>query len=486
MGWIRGLHLRREHLSSFYHLEGRDLEDDCCRGLACFVARHRAAQKWRKTDEHPVYCLGKCYAGPAARSSDSATPIIKIQSRQSIVLSRVANGGAPSLDEYIAAEGYTALHKALRLQPADLVHQIAISELRGRGGAGFPAGKKWRSVQSQPVGEKFVVANADEGDPGAYIDRFLLTDDPHAIIEAMVIAGYAVGAKHGYIYLRKEYPGAAVRLRKALEEARGAKLLGENILALGYSFDIELVIGSGSYVCGEETSLLNALEHKRPESRVRPPYPTVQGLMGKPTLITNVETLANVPWIIRQGGEAYRALGFSTSRGTKAISLNSLFRYPGLYEVEFGISLRDIVEQLGGGLVSGSVRGVIVGGPLAGIIPPHLLDTPFAFDEMRAIGGTVGHGGVVAFDEHTTITELVSHIFEFGAFESCGKCTPCRTGTRRILELLAEYPGGSQSEVEAIVDALQIASVCGMGTGLAAFASSVIRHYGLENFRCRA
>src|SRR6185437_15610484 len=240
----------------------------------------------------------------------------------------------------------------------------------------------------------------------------------------------------GYIYLRKEYQQACEVMRQALAEARNEGVLGERILGKEFSFDIDLVIGRGSYVCGEETALLNSIEGRRPEVRLRPPYPAEDGLLHKPTLINNVETLANIPWIVRHGGDAFHNMGFSNSHGTKVLSLNSLFCSPGLYEIEFGISVREIVERLGGGLKSGrSVKGLLIGGPLAGIIPPHLFETPLGFEELASIGAAVGHGGVIAFDGHTSIAELVHHVFGFGAFESCGKCTPCRLGSREIEQM---------------------------------------------------
>jgi len=372
----------------------------------------------------------------------------------------------------------------------ELVKAVELSELRGRGGAGFPTGKKWRAVAEQKGAEKFVVANADEGDPGAYIDRFLLEDDPHRLIEAMAIAGYAVGAAKGYIYLRKEYPRARMALEQALSEARREGFLGERIVHRDFFFDVELVVGRGSYVCGEETALLNSIEGQRPEVRLRPPYPSESGLFGKPTLINNVETLANIPWIVRHGGEAFQRLGFSNSRGSKVLSLNSLFRAPGLYEVDFGITIRQIVEDLGGGLRNETLKGLIIGGPLAGIIPPHLFDTPLGFNELARIGASVGHGGVIAFDEHTSIAELVHHVFEFGAFESCGKCTPCRLGSRRIEQLFhqileaGQAPTCEKSKPMEIVSVLAMTSLCGLGTGLAEFAQSALRHYAEELESC--
>jgi NADH:ubiquinone oxidoreductase subunit F (NADH-binding) len=395
------------------------------------------------------------------------------------------------LNAYTALGGYRALEKALTLTPEQIIQAVELSDLRGRGGAGFPTGRKWRAVFQQPAGEKFIIANADEGDSGAYIDRYLMEDDPFALLEGMTIAARATGAIKGWIYVRAEAPRAASVLRAAIAEARGAGLLGPRILGRDFAFDIELHAGQGSYVCGEETALLNSIEGRRPEVRSRPPYPTEQGLWGQPTLVNNVETLVSVPWIVERGGEQYRALGFSKSRGTKAVSLNSLFKRPGLYEIEFGVTVRHIVEEIGGGLRNGAkLKGVIIGGPLAGIIPPSLLDTPFGFEELHAIGASVGHGGVIAFDEHTSIAALIHHVFAFGAYESCGKCTPCRLGSRRVEQVFGDILGNGatnywdEEECGGIISALKLTSLCGLGTGLAEFAESALRHYGKELELC--
>jgi NADH:ubiquinone oxidoreductase subunit F (NADH-binding) len=478
---------------SFYHLAGRDLANMRCQGLACFVARHQNPKRWLEATSQSdrVYCLGKCYVGPSSAQDDEC-PRAEVHSRVPIVLKRIAEGGARSLGTYTSGGGYVALESALARDPDNLVREIDTSGLRGRGGAGFPAGRKWRAVLSQTSPEKFIVANADEGDPGAYIDRFIIEDDPHALIEGMAIAGYTVGASRGYVYLRAEYPRARAILKDAIAEARRTSCLGERVLGTGFSFDIEIVIGHGSYVCGEETALLNSIEGRRPEVRARPPYPTSQGLWGKPTLVHNIETLANVVWIVQNGGARYASVGTSTSKGTKVVSLNSLFNRPGLYEIEFGVSVRHIVDVLGGGLKTGSLRGVIIGGPLAGVIPPSLLDTPFGFDELHSIGASVGHGGVVAFDERTSIVELMHHVFDFGAFESCGKCTPCRLGSREIEEMLREAiqdglaATGSRTELEEVTTALALTSLCGHGSGLAEFARSLFRHYPRELESCLA
>jgi len=483
----------RADMKSFYHLSGKDLAQASCRGLACFVARREDPGRWREATSQTarVYCLGKCYLAPSSALEDSR-PRIEVHSRFPIVLERIAKGPARAFSAYTNDGGYIALESALARGPDELVREIDISGLRGRGGAGFPTAKKWRAVLAEASAEKFIVANADEGDPGAYIDRFIIEDDPHALIEGMAIAGYAVGARKGYVYLRAEYPRAHIVLEEAIAKARRSAVLGERVLGTDFNFDIEVVIGQGSYVCGEETALLNSLEGRRPEVRARPPYPTSEGLWGRPTLVNNVETLANIPWIVHNGGLPYSTFGTPTSKGTKVISLNSLFNRPGLYEIEFGLPVRHIVEDLGGGLKTGNLKGVIIGGPLAGVIPPSLLDTPFGFDELHAIGASVGHGGVVAFDEHTSIAELMHHVFDFGAFESCGKCTPCRLGSREIERIfweaiqLGHAPSEQRTEVEELTTALALTSLCGHGSGLAEFARSVLRYYPEELQSCFA
>jgi len=475
----------RPDIESFYHLSGCDLAGKACQGTACFVARYRNPERWTQaTAQEPrVYCLGRCFAAPSLYSTGGPRPPLGVHSRQGIVLGRLVRGECRGLHAYIAQGGYRALEQALAGPGEGIIKAVEISGLRGRGGAGFPTGRKWRTVAEQPPGERFVIANADEGDPGAYIDRFILEDDPHSLIEGMLLAAYAIGAGKGWIYLRTEYPQAETVLHNAIKEARSAGFLGNRVLGRDFAFDIEVVVGHGSYVCGEETALIRSIEGRRPQVMARPPYPTEHGLFGKPTLVNNVETLVNVPWIVAHGGDAYHALGFSQSRGTKVVSLNSLFVRPGLYEIEFGVTVREIVEELGGGLRDGAIKGVIIGGPLAGIIPPHLFDTPFGFEELHAIGASVGHGGIVAFDEHTSIPELAHHVFSFGAYESCGECTPCRIGSRRVEEIFGGIvssgaaPAASFAEAQDIVAALKMTSLCGHGGGLGEFADSVLRYY---------
>ena len=431
----------------------------------------------------PVYCLGKCYDSPSSGDTSEA-PTIQILSRVGIVLEGDADGSIKDFISYRKSGGYSALQKALQMSSDEVVGEVEASQLRGRGGAGFPAGRKMRSVLEQTGPTKYVVANADEGDHGSYIDRFIIERTPHRLIEAMAIAGHAVGANDGYIYLRKEYPIAETSLRAALQEAIQSGVLG--------NFSIELVIGKGSYVCGEETSLLNSIEHRRPEIRVRPPCPTEHGLFYCPTLVSNVETLTNLPWIVRNGRAAYAELGFSRSRGTKAISLNSLFNKPGLYEVEFGVTLNEIVDEIGGGLRTGVIKALMIGGPIVGVAHPSEFDTRLGFEEMRDIGAAVGHGGIVAFDENTNMLELLAHLFEFGATESCGKCTPCRHGSRRVQQLLrqaieGQSPSDSErTEIREILNAMRRTSLCGHGSGLSVLAESVSKKFAEEVRSCFA
>lgn len=481
----------RKSTDSFYHLKDVDIKSTYCRCLACFVGRKLNPDRYKRAlrEKTIVYNLGSAYCAPES-GADSEQPTIAIKSKIGIVLERIVKSDVKKLKNYCSLGGYSSLTKALLMKPRDIIAEIEASGLRGRGGAGFYTGKKWLTVFSQSSKRKFVVVNADEGDPGAYIDRFILEKDPFCIIEAATIAAYAVGAHSGIIYVRKEYPEAQKILEGAIQEAYETSLLGKNIFNSSFDFDLKLLSGHGSYLCGEETSLLNAIEGTRPEVRARPPYPSEHGLFDAPTLVNNVETLVNIPWIVNFGGQAYHALGFANSRGTKCVSLNSLFSSPGLYEVDFGISVRHIIENIGGGLRTGEPKGVIIGGPLAGVIPPELFDTPFGFEELTKIGASVGHGGIIAFDQSSSIAELLYHVFSFGAFESCGKCTPCRVGTREIEEHFHrvinqdDIAKNSYEKIGRIVEALKYTSLCAHGSGLADFALSIMRHYAGEYKKC--
>ncbi|KVA14312.1 NADH-ubiquinone oxidoreductase-F iron-sulfur binding region domain-containing protein [Burkholderia ubonensis] len=462
---------------SFYHLGQSAITDCACAGLACFAARADRPRIWQSAiDQRPIVsCLGKCYDGPSDGAHD-VRPNIVSHGRRTVLLGSVLIGGVRDLNAYREHGGGSALANAQATAPDALIQMLHESGLRGRGGAGFPAAIKWQAVANECADPKYLVVNADEGDPGAFSDRFLLEDDPFRVIEGAAIAACAVGARRGFIYLRKEYPSAAQIVSQALRQARAAGWLSEG-------FDLQLIVGQGAYICGEETSLLNALEGRRPEARQRPPQITRHGLFGAPTLVHNVETLCAVPWIVTHGAAAYAELGFSRSRGTKLLSLSSLFCRPGLYEVEFGISLADIVDHLGQGLRRGALKGLMVGGPLAGIVPPELLETRLGYEEMRAIDCAVGHGGVIAFSDDTSIMDIVAEVFRFGARESCGACTPCHFGTPALAAMAdAALAGASIDGVRyrQIVDALAATSLCGHGRGLAEFAQSVRRHYAAE------
>lgn len=473
---------------SFYHLVDVNLAGRCCQGLACFAARAADPQRWQtaQTQTPPIYCIGQCYRGPAAYGDD-VRPAVVVDSPQAVLLANVAAGGVRDFQTYQHAGGGQALQQALATPASSLIESITTSGLRGRGGAGFPAGRKWQSVASAVAARKYLVVNADEGDPGAFSDRLLLEDDPFRLIESCVIAAIAVGATQGFIYLRAEYPQAQQVLQAALAEARAQGWLGEHVLGSVHAFDLQLVVGKGSYICGEETAMLNAIEGRRPEVRVRPPQPTERGLWGAPTLVHNVETLCAVPWIITQGGAAYAALGYGRSRGTKLLSLNSLFQRPGLYEVELGISLRRVVEELGGGLRRGRLKGVMLGGLLAGIIPPALLDTKLDYEALQAVGCALGHGGVIAFTDDTSIAEIVAEVFRFGARESCGKCTPCHLGSPELARMFQAVVAGQRVDAarwSVLVEALSATSLCGHGRGLAEFAHAIARHYPEELAQC--
>lgn len=484
------------HVASFYHLrDERQGSAHACRGLACFAARNDDPALWQAAQREPrLYCLGQCHRAPAStevpgaasrpaptdgrRSMEPETPV-RMQSRVPVLLERIAAGGAMDLNAYRRLGGGRALEIALALQPAELVQRIEASGLRGRGGAGFPTGRKWAAVASQPAAERIVVANADEGDAGSYSDRVLIEHDPFRPIEGLRIAAHAVGARSGYVYLRKEYPRAAAVLTAAIDQAQAAGWLA--------GFELRLVIGQGSYVAGEETALLNSIEGRRAQVRLQPPRVAERGLFGAPTLVNNVETLCAVPWIVEHGADDYAALGFSQSRGTKLLSLNSLFRRPGVVEVEFGIALRELVEDIGGGLRRGSLRALMVGGPLAGLLPPSLLDTRLGFEEMAAVGGAVGHGGVIAFADDTPIADIAAQIFGFGAYESCGRCVPCHRGSPQIAAVFEGALRGGRGDAQEyrdFIEALAATSLCGHGRGLAEFAASLSRHFPQELGAC--
>ncbi len=374
------------------------------------------------------------------------------------------------IDEYIAREGYAALEKVLfDMSPDDVINELRESGLRGRGGAGFPTWMKWNFTKNVTNDQKFIVCNADEGDPGAYMDRSTLEGDPHSVLEAMTIAGYAVGASKGVIYIRAEYPLAIERLEIAIKQAREYGLLGKDILGSGFDFDFEIRLGAGAFVCGEETALLRSIEGNRGMPTPKPPFPAVEGLWGKPTVINNVETWANIPMIIIKGGEWFRSIGTERSSGTKVFALTGKINNSGLVEVPMGTTLREIVFDIGGGIRGGKkFKAVQTGGPSGGVITSEFLDTPIDFDQLTAIGSMMGSGGMIVMDEDDCIIDVAKFYQAFCVEESCGKCAPCRIGTRKLYDILDKISKGKGTHkdlenLEIIGTAMKKAALCGLG-----------------------
>ena len=378
-----------------------------------------------------------------------------------------------NIDEYIAFDGYKALQKVLtEMTPEEVIDTISKSGLRGRGGGGFPTGRKWAFAAAQPRGpeyKKYVCCNADEGDPGAFMDRSVLEGDPHAVLEAMAIAGYAIGSDQGYIYVRAEYPIAVKRLEIAIQQARDYGLLGEDIFGTGFNFNISIRLGAGAFVCGEETALMNSIQGNRGEPWPRPPFPAVRGLFGKPTILNNVETYANVCQIILNGPEWFASMGTERSKGTKVFALGGKINNTGLVEVPMGTTLREIIYEIGGGIPGGkSFKAVQTGGPSGGCLPAHMLDTPVDYDNLIAAGSMMGSGGMIVMDEDNCMVDIARFFLDFTVDESCGKCTPCRIGTRRMLEILnriCEGKGedGDIERLENLAQNIKATALCGLG-----------------------
>ena len=375
-----------------------------------------------------------------------------------------------NIDEYIAMDGYEALGRVLtQMTPDEVIQVVKDSGLRGRGGGGFPTGQKWLFARQSQGDIKYVCCNADEGDPGAFMDRSVLEGDPHVVLEAMTIAGYAIGAHQGYIYVRAEYPIAIHRLQVAIKQAREYGFLGEDIFGTGFAFDIELRLGSGAFVCGEETALMTSIEGHRGEPRPRPPFPAVKGLFGVPTILNNVETWANIPRIILNGADWFAGMGTERSKGTKVFCLVGKINNTGLVEIPMGTTLREIVEDIGGGIPNGKkFKAAQTGGPSGGCIPASLIDTPIDYDNLIAIGSMMGSGGLIVMDEDTCMVDIAKFFLEFTVDESCGKCTPCRVGTRRLLEMLEQITVGNGSpellkEMEELCYYIKANSLCALG-----------------------
>ena len=375
-----------------------------------------------------------------------------------------------NIEEYIAMDGYQALAKCLtELTPDEVIQIVKDSGLRGRGGGGFPTGLKWSFTAKNTADQKYVVCNADEGDPGAFMDRSVLEGDPHCIVEAMTICGYATGATEGYVYVRAEYPIAVHRLDVAIKEAREAGLLGKNIFNSGFDFDLHIRLGAGAFVCGVETALMTSIEGNRGEPRPRPPYPAVKGLFGKPTTENNVETFANIPQIILHGAEFFNSMGTEKSSGTKVFALGGKINNTGLVEIPMGTTLREIIEDIGGGIPNGKkFKAAQTGGPSGGCIPASLMDTPIDYDNLTAIGCMMGSGGLIVMDEDNCMVDIAKFFLDFTVDESCGKCTPCRIGTKRMRELLEKITDGKATledldELESLAHYIKDNSLCGLG-----------------------
>lgn len=424
-------------------------------------------------------------------------PFYKKQKR--IVLKNCGIIDPENIDEYIAFDGYKALEKVLTSMSQDeVIDEISKSGLRGRGGAGFPTGRKWSFVKAEEGPQKYVACNADEGDPGAFMDRSVLEGDPHTILEAMAIAGYAIGANQGYIYVRAEYPIAVKRLEIAINQAREYGLLGENIFGTDFSFDIDIRLGAGAFVCGEETALLESIEGKRGQPRLKPPYPAHSGLWGKPTLINNVETYANITQIILNGADWYSAIGTETSKGTKVFALGGNVNNVGLVEVPMGTTLREIIYDIGGGIPNGrEFKAAQTGGPSGGCIPKQYLDTQIDYESLKTIGSMMGSGGLIVMDETKCMVNIAKFYLEFTVSESCGKCTPCRIGTKRMLEILETICNGNGTEedlekLKTLANNIVKASVCGLGqtapnpvlSTMKYFMDEYIEH--VKDHKCRA
>jgi len=458
-------------------------------------------------------CMGLCSLGPLVSSEpdgrllknvgeadaaeivaklDSAWPERLLCSREqpffqrqtSIVLENSGRIDPEKIDEYIAADGYQALVHALgEMAPPQIVQEVSKSGLRGRGGAGYPTGLKWGTVAKTSGATKYVICNADEGDPGAFMDRSVLESDPHRVLEGMIIAGYAVGASQGYIYVRAEYPLAIKRLQTAIREARRLGLLGSQICNAKFNFDIEIRIGGGAFVCGEETALIASIEGRRGTPRPRPPFPAQSGLWDMPTLINNVESFANIPTILRRGGEWYASLGTKKSKGTKVFALCGKVRNVGLIEVPMGTTLRQIIFEIGGGVPEGhTFKAVQTGGPSGGCIPEQFLDLPVDYESLKEVGSIMGSGGMIVMDDSACMVNVARYFMEFCMSESCGKCIPCRAGTAQMFELLTRMTIGTATPqdlelLEELCDMVSSTSLCGLGQSAPNPVLSTLRYF---------
>ena len=444
----------------------------------------------RATDVPALFAADFLEAGSHPLSLGPTDSIPWLRSQQRLTFERVGIIDPASVADYVKHGGYQGLERALQLSGAEIVQAATASGLRGRGGAAFPTGIKWKTVLEQSTAQKYVTCNADEGDSGTFSDRMLMEGDPFSLIEGMTIAGVAVGATQGYIYLRAEYPHAHAALKTAIAAAYQSKYLGADVAGSGRRFDLEVRLGAGAYICGEETSMLESLEGKRGEVRVRPPLPAIKGLFGCPTIVNNVVTLTSVPWILAHGAEAYANFGMGKSRGTLPIQLAGNIRRAGLVERAFGLTLRELLYDIGGGTASGRpIRAVQIGGPLGAFVPPAHFETAVDYEALAAVGAMLGHGGIVVFDDTVDMAQMARYAMEFCAIESCGKCTPCRIGSTRGVEVIDRILAGIDGErnvrlLEELCETMVQGSLCGLG-GMAPFpVQSALKHFR-EDFRAR-
>ena len=435
------------------------------------------------------------YCGPTTNVDDPA-PVVSRRTdytdypflgRQVKVTTQLCGRIDPhSLDDYLAHDGYAALRLAFAMTPEDIIRAVTDAHLRGRGGAGFPTGQKWLLTRQQPAQRKFIICNADEGDPGAFMDRTMIEGDPHRILEGMLIAAYAIGASRGYLYVRAEYPLAVAALTEAIDQARAAGLVGKNILGSGMDFEFVVREGAGAFVCGEETALMRSIEGQRGMPTMRPPYPSVAGLWGQPTNINNVETYASVPSILLNGPDWFAGMGTARSGGTKAFAIAGAVKQPGLVEVPIGMTLRELIFDIGGGCRDGrTFKAVQLGGPSGGCVPADLLDTRIDYEDLRATGAIMGSGGMIVTDERTCMVDIARYFLTFTQEESCGKCLPCRVGTRKLLNILTAITQGAGSmddlaRLNRLCETVHKASLCGLGQTAPNPILTTMRYFGDE------
>jgi len=491
-------------ISYYTDLQSRKGALRICQGTSCKLAGAERLKSLlqARSECRDVYCLGFCDRSPAILTAEDAVltgsrltelaggkrplvpqqesrPSARCLAREPLVLRRVLQGDFSKLEDARAGGVYRAVAAALRRSPEEILSAVERSGQRGRGGAGFPTGAKWRSCAQAPGAPHYVVVNGDEGDPGSFVDRALLEYDPHAVLEGTILCGYAVGASRGIIFIRAEYPKAILRMREAIAAAQAAGILGPSVVGSGFSFEASVFPGLGSYVCGEETAMLNTLEGMRGEVQIRPPYPTLKGLYGKPTVVNNVETLVNIPPIVERGPETYAALGTDKSKGTKVMCLNHGFARPGLLEVEFGITLREVIEEAGGGAGGQHLEAVVLGGPMGSILLPEEWDVPVCYGAMAERGIQLGHGGLVAIPEGADFRGLLEHWLEFMMDESCGKCVPCRLGSQTAWNLLRDHGHPEcRSRLERLLEVVEQGSLCAFGQFMPGPMRKLIRHFG--------